>query len=95
MKFAAFIDYASDQEKINALQPAHREYLRGLFERGRLFAAGPFTDASGALWVYEAETPEQAESLIQSDPYHAAGLFVRWRVCPLAYWSAQACKGAS
>ena len=67
MKFAVFIDYAPDKESINALGPAHRQYLRGLLDQGQLFAAGPFTDLLGALWVYEAETPERAEALIQGD----------------------------
>jgi hypothetical protein len=58
-----------------------------------LFAAGPFTDDSGALWIYEAETLDQAENRIEDDPYHAAGVILKWQIHPLAYWSAKEHKG--
>jgi uncharacterized protein YciI len=78
MKFAASIEYTPDKAKIAAVRPAHREYLTTLLQTGRLAAAGPYTDDSGALIVYEADTPEQAEALLKADPFHAGGVFVRW-----------------
>jgi uncharacterized protein YciI len=60
MKFAAVIEYTQNQAKIAEVRPAHRVYLTNLLQTGRLAAAGPFTDDSGALIVYEADTPEQA-----------------------------------
>lgn len=32
--------------------------------------------------MYEADTQEAAEGLIRNDPFHAAGVFVRWDVRP-------------
>lgn len=90
MKFAAVIEYSPDREKIKAIFPAHRQYLRTFLESGRLLAAGPFIDDGGALLIYEAETPDQVEEWIRGDPYHAAGVSTRWRIRPLAYWSAKA-----
>ena len=37
---------------------------------------------SGALIVYEADTAEQAEKLLKGDPFHAAGVFVSWKIRP-------------
>jgi uncharacterized protein len=82
MKFAAMIEYITDQEKVQSVRPTHREYLTKLKESGQLAASGPFTDGSGALIIYEAETPEQAEQLLRSDPFHQAGVFVSWRIRP-------------
>ena len=82
MKFAAIIEYSQDKEKIQAIRPVHRQYLASLKERGQLAASGPFTDDSGALIVYEAGSAEEAEKLLQGDPFHANGIFLKWQLRP-------------
>jgi uncharacterized protein len=82
MKYAATIEYIADAEKVNAHRPAHRAYLTSLVEKDQLFASGPFDDAPGALIVYEAESAAAAEALLRADPFHAAGVFVRWTIRP-------------
>ncbi len=94
MKIAAIIEYAQDKEKIKAIAPVHRQYLRGFLENGQLRAAGPFAGHAGALWILEVETTEEAEEIIKADPYAAAGVFVKWQIRPLSYWSAKEAKGA-
>ena len=56
MKFVAVIDYASDKAAIKAVGSAHRDYFRGLLDRGHLLGAGTFADDPGTVWIYEAET---------------------------------------
>jgi uncharacterized protein len=82
MIFAAVIEYIQDTAKIAEIRPAHRVYLGELLAAGKLVAAGPFLDDFGALIVYEADTAAAVESLITADPFHAAGVFVRWTVRP-------------
>ncbi len=82
MKYAALIEYITDNEKIEALRPTHRQYLRDLLAGGHLAAAGPFLDGWGALIIYEAGSPEEAESILTGDPFHAGGVFVRWTIRP-------------
>jgi hypothetical protein len=82
MKWAARIEYLPDPAKVAEVRPAHRLHLTALLEAGQLVCAGPLLDDSGALIVYEAETREQVESLITADPFHAAGVFLRWDVRP-------------
>lgn len=82
MKYAAIIEYTSDTELIGRIRPTHREYLTGLKDSGKLAAAGPFTDDSGALIIYEAESPEEAETLIQNDPFSKNGIFLKYTVRP-------------
>jgi len=80
MKFAATIEYTRDADKIASARPAHREYLKGLLESGRLAISGPFTDDGGGLLIYEADTLEEAETLIREDPFAKAGVFLTWTV---------------
>jgi uncharacterized protein YciI len=82
MKYAAVIRYITDKEKIDAIRPVHRQYLTQLTQQGKLAASGPFLDGYGALIVYEAESPEEALSLLQADPFHANGVFVEWVIRP-------------
>lgn len=82
MKFAAVIDYLTDAEKIQAIRPQHREYLADLKAKGKLFVSGPFTDGSGALIIYEAESEAEARELLENDPFCQGGVFVRWQVRP-------------
>lgn len=82
MKWAAVISYLQDPAVVGSHRPNHRAYLTSLLEAGKLVIAGPFTDDSGALIVYEAEDLAEAEDLIRNDPFHAAGVFLKWDVRP-------------
>jgi uncharacterized protein YciI len=82
MKFAAVIEYTPDKAKIQQLRPVHRQYLTSLRENGRLAVAGPFTDDSGSLIVYEAATREEAEQILQGDPFYQNGIFVKFQLRP-------------
>jgi uncharacterized protein YciI len=82
VKYAAVIEYSQDKALVEKHRPAHRAYLTSLVEKDQLFASGPFEDGYGALIIYEADTPEAAEALMKADPFHAAGVFVRWTVRP-------------
>lgn len=94
MKFAAIIEYGDDKDSLKANHPAHRTYLRTFLENGQLRAAGPFADDAGALWVLDADTAEAAEEIVKGDPLRKAGVITGWTIHPIAYWSAQAAKGA-
>ncbi len=85
MKYAAIIEYLQDKAKVSELRPVHRQYLTSLKEKGRLVACGPFTDDSGALIIYEADSKEEAEKLLQADPFNQNGVFLRYQLRP---WNA-------
>jgi len=82
MRFAAIIEYTQDKSKTAEVRPVHRTYLAALKAAGQLAASGPFTDDSGALIIYEAASKEEAEKLLQGDPFCAAGVFQRWQLRP-------------
>lgn len=82
MKIAASIEYLQDAATVDAHRPAHRAYLQSLLEKGFLFASGPYEDGSGALIIYEADTPDTAEALLKADPFCSAGVFLQWKIRP-------------
>ena len=82
MKFAASIEYLQNATVVEAHRPAHRAYLTSLLDQGKLFASGPYADGSGALIIYDADSPEAAEALLKADPFHAAGVFLKWTLRP-------------
>ena len=82
MRFATSIEYLQDANVVEAHRSAHRAYLTSLLENGQLYASGPYADGSGALIVYEADSPEAAEALLKADPFHTAGVFLHWEMRP-------------
>lgn len=73
-KFAAFVDYTPDADRVNEIRPLHREYLGTLLESGKLYESGPLVDGSGALIIYEAEDLAEAQVLLANDPFSKNGI---------------------
>jgi uncharacterized protein YciI len=74
VKVTNYIHYIDDLEKVASIRHSHREYLAGLLTEGKLAAAGPFVDGSGALFVYEADSLEEAHRFADEDPYTLNGV---------------------
>jgi uncharacterized protein YciI len=51
------------------VRPDHREYLKSQLEAGTLVSSGPFTDDSGALLIYEAESEAALQAILDQDPF--------------------------
>lgn len=84
-RFVALLEFTDDEGLRVQTRPAHRDYLRSLFDSGRLTMSGPWVDDTGAMLIYEAESQEEAEALLAADPYRAAGVLAdarikEWRV---------------
>jgi len=84
MKFVNYIKYIQDEDKVARLRPSHRQYMAKLLAEGKLVAAGPFADGSGALFIYETETKQAAEALATDDPYVEGGAFASYEITPWA-----------
>jgi uncharacterized protein YciI len=54
------------------LRPQHRQRLATLAAEGRLLAAGPWSDDSGALLVFLAHSREDLDAILAADPYYSA-----------------------
>lgn len=84
MKFINMCRYVENLDHVAELRPVHRKYMAQLDSEGKLWAAGPFADGTGALFIYEAVDQHAAEEILHSDPYFTGGAFARYE---LAAWS--------
>jgi uncharacterized protein len=66
--FAVQLTFADDPARLDH-RPAHRERLAALAADGRLLAAGPWSDESGALLVFLVAGRDE---IIAADPYYSA-----------------------
>ncbi|CAN5575294.1 hypothetical protein BH23BAC4_BH23BAC4_08750 [soil metagenome] len=64
-----------DAETALALQTGHMATIRRLAEEGKLVLAGPFLDGGElrGIYIFNAETVEEAETLAATDPAIQAG----------------------
>lgn len=60
--------FNASEERL-AARPAHRDLLARLHTEGRLVAAGPWADDTGALLVFSVDRAE-LDRILDSDPYY-------------------------
>ncbi|MGZ3141751.1 YciI family protein [Lentzea chajnantorensis] len=77
--------FGSNRDERLAARPAHREYIASLAEKGVVLAAGPYSDDTGALIIYEAADETALQEIIAADPYTPANVVTKWDVRP---WNA-------
>lgn len=61
--------YTTDRDKLAAVRPDHREYLRRLAEAGKVTAAGPWSDDSAGFAIYRVGDRAELDRLLDEDPY--------------------------
>ncbi len=62
------VSFDGDDRRL-AARPAHRERLAQLKAEGRLLAAGPWDDESGALLIFRTDQAGMDE-IVAADPYY-------------------------
>ncbi len=79
-----FIGYdgPEGQELRKVHRPKHLERLKDLAKAGKVALAGPFTDGSGSLIIYNVATKTEAELLAKTDPYVMERIFERYEIRP-------------
>lgn len=66
--------YLFPAEVIEKVRPAHKEYLQGELDAGRIVLAGPLDDFSGGVLITGDITAEQADEIVARDPYTLEGV---------------------
>jgi uncharacterized protein YciI len=84
VKFIHLCHYIDDLNKVAELRPAHRQYMALLDSQNKLWAAGPFADGKGALFIYEAQDSHAAKDILHADPYFTGGVLA---TSELAAWT--------
>ena len=75
MRIINYATYVDDQQVVARIRPTHRRYMAQLTAAGKLIAGGPFADGSGALFIYEVASLDEAQALVAADPYSTDGAF--------------------
>ena len=73
----ALLRYRRPLEEVLTVVDAHREYLRGLKERGVLLVSGPLDPRTGGLLllrVPDAAAAEALDRIRDEDPYTTSGM---------------------
>ncbi|KUI43745.1 GTP cyclohydrolase [Mycobacterium sp. IS-1590] len=66
--------YLQPPEVVNQTRPAHLEWLKDEVGAGRIVLAGRLEDESGAVLITGDMDAEQAQDIVDRDPYTAAGV---------------------
>lgn len=70
---------AASPEEMQKILPRHLDYQREVEAAGKLFLAGPVSDASGnnmsggGMIIYRAASIEEARKIAEDDPMHKEG----------------------
>ena len=65
--YAAILE-TIDPKKDEEILDVHKAYLQKFIDEGKIFAKGPFTDHSGGLVIYKANSYEEAKQMAENDP---------------------------
>ena len=65
--------YLQPPDVVNQTRPAHLEWLKGEVAAGRIVLAGRLEDESGAILLTGDISAEEAQDIVDRDPYTAAG----------------------
>jgi uncharacterized protein YciI len=68
--YALELSFSDDPARLEG-RPAHRERLAALRDEGKLLAAGPYADESGALLLFRVESQADADAIVAADPYYS------------------------
>ena len=68
--YALELSFSDDPARLEG-RPAHRERLAALRDEGKLLAAGPFADESGALLLFRVDSQSAADEIVAADPYYS------------------------
>jgi uncharacterized protein YciI len=76
--YAVTYRYSDDVATRDRVRPEHREYLRGLADRGTLLLSGPYgpDEPAGALLIFRAEDKAEVAALLEKDPFATTGVIV-------------------
>ncbi|SFA83895.1 YCII-related domain-containing protein [Lentibacillus halodurans] len=73
MRYYAVFLPMKDVEKSKEFRSQHLKFLEQMRQEKKVLMNGKFTDGSGGLVIYAADTLDQAVSYLKEDPYIKEG----------------------
>ena len=74
-KFIAFLSNKNKHQFSEQLLLKHVAHLKRLNKQGKLFLCGPFTDDKSALQILNAKNINEANDLVNEDPFIQQGYY--------------------
>ncbi len=91
--FIAISTYQKPLEAVDALYPAHREWLMQHYASGAFLGSGPRVPRTGGVIIGRAESLEAFQALFAQDPFQQEGVaryeFIEFTPGPLPRRSAE------
>jgi uncharacterized protein YciI len=72
--FLLILKYKVPIEQVESVTPAHREFLDQGYRAEKLLISGPRVPRTGGVIVARVKTREEADALIQEDPFFKEGI---------------------
>ena len=72
--FVVLLTYTKPLEAVDALVPAHREFLRRMYQAGTFLLSGRKEPRDGGVILANAASIQDLESLLAQDPFHVHGV---------------------
>ena len=82
--FAVIYRYSTDSAALDEHRPVHKDYLKSLFEEGKIIVSGPLGEGGRptALLIMSCENTDEVEQLMNKDPFHRLELIVEREIRP-------------
>ena len=78
--FMVELVFGVNRDERMAVRPSHREYLAKLAADGRLLAAGPWVNDTGAVLVFDVADRSELNQILDADPYAPARVIAETRI---------------
>jgi len=85
-KYVVILKDKISNEIEDGLNRRHVDHLKQTALDGHLFLCGPLIGHGGAMQIIEANSKEEAEEMIQNDPFIAEGFYQTYEI----YWLLEA-----
>jgi hypothetical protein len=73
-------EYTDDDERRTELRPLHQQLMRELTEAGVNLGSGTFGEEPGAMFLFRAETKDDALAISEKDPFRIHGIVASVRI---------------
>jgi uncharacterized protein YciI len=72
--FVVLLTYTQPLAEVDALVPAHREFLQRMYQAGTFLLSGRKEPRDGGVILGNAASAQELESVLAQDPFHVHGV---------------------
>jgi len=72
--FVVLLTYTEPLAAVDALVPAHREFLQRMYQAGTFLLSGRKEPRDGGVILANASSAQELESVLVQDPFHVHGV---------------------